>query len=330
MPGPAAPPVKVLLIAGTGRSGSTILANVVGQAPGFFSGGEFRYIWERGLIENRLCGCGARFRECELWSKVLVEAFGAAEGIPSDRLVAAERRVLRSRHLVRLFLGRRRGNDVLHRLGEYPAAVDALYRGVQAVTGARVIVDSSKLPAYGYVLDQLPHIDLRIVHLVRDPRASAYSWSRSKTQPDRGRPGTMVRRSPLRSAADWTVWNAAAQALWAGGHATERYLRVRYEDFATNPRAVADAVCDWLGESARPPFIDDRSIDLGVHHTVAGNPDRLQRGPVELRLDEDWRTAMSRRDRTAVTAVTFPLLNLYGYRRRIRPSEPARRGRGGG
>lgn len=45
--------VKVLYIAGWGRSGSTILDNVLGQVEGFFSGGELSYLWERGLSENR-------------------------------------------------------------------------------------------------------------------------------------------------------------------------------------------------------------------------------------------------------------------------------------
>ena len=44
-------PVKVLLLAGSGRSGSTVLANLLGSVEGAFSGGELRYLWERGLRE---------------------------------------------------------------------------------------------------------------------------------------------------------------------------------------------------------------------------------------------------------------------------------------
>ena len=40
----AAKPVKVLYVAGLGRSGSTILANTLGQVEGFFSGGELNFI----------------------------------------------------------------------------------------------------------------------------------------------------------------------------------------------------------------------------------------------------------------------------------------------
>ena len=42
-------PVRVLYVAGAGRSGSTVLANLLGEVPGFVSVGEVRFLWERGL-----------------------------------------------------------------------------------------------------------------------------------------------------------------------------------------------------------------------------------------------------------------------------------------
>ena len=67
-------PVQVLYIAGTGRSGSTLLAGILGQVDGIFNAGEVRYIWDRGLLANRLCGCGRQFRDCPVWDEILVEA----------------------------------------------------------------------------------------------------------------------------------------------------------------------------------------------------------------------------------------------------------------
>ncbi|MBA3432215.1 MAG: hypothetical protein H0U16_12145, partial [Actinobacteria bacterium] len=53
------PPLKVLFIMGWTRSGSTILDNLLGEVEGFFSTGELHYLWRRGLLEGRLCSCGA-------------------------------------------------------------------------------------------------------------------------------------------------------------------------------------------------------------------------------------------------------------------------------
>ena len=68
---------KVLYIAGWGRSGSTILDNVLGQVDGFFSAGELMFLWRRGLIEGRLCGCGRPLRDCDVWMHILDRAYPA-------------------------------------------------------------------------------------------------------------------------------------------------------------------------------------------------------------------------------------------------------------
>ena len=47
--------------AGSGRSGSTLITTVLGQLDGCFAAGELRYLWQRGMVDNRPCGCGAPF-----------------------------------------------------------------------------------------------------------------------------------------------------------------------------------------------------------------------------------------------------------------------------
>ena len=62
---------RVLAIVGSDRSGSTLLDNMLGGVPGAFSAGEIRYMWERGFAEGRLCGCGRKIVDCDVWSKVI-------------------------------------------------------------------------------------------------------------------------------------------------------------------------------------------------------------------------------------------------------------------
>ena len=78
--------VKVLFIAGPGRSGSTLLDMLLGQINGCYSTGELRFIWSRGFEQNQLCGCGKPFRECEFWTEVVKEAFGGFEDIDYARI----------------------------------------------------------------------------------------------------------------------------------------------------------------------------------------------------------------------------------------------------
>ena len=68
--------VKVLYIAGSGRSGSTILDRILGQLDGFFSVGELCNLWDRGLLAHRKCGCGVPVDQCPTWTGILATGFG--------------------------------------------------------------------------------------------------------------------------------------------------------------------------------------------------------------------------------------------------------------
>lgn len=301
--------VKVLYIAGWGRSGSTMLDNLLGQVDGLFSAGELCYTWAHDLAENGLCGCGATPKECEVWGPVF--AAESVAGIDAREMARLEWENLRTRHLP-LMLDRRGGKLLASRLSGYLSNLERFYRETRRVTGARVVVDSSKSPSYGWALGMASGIDLYVVHLVRDPRATAYSWLKKKLQPDRGEAGYMDQHPPAKSSLLWTVWNASAAAFWR--RSPGRYLPLRYEDLVADPGAALLRILEMVGEGDRDlPFVRGREVDLRVSHTIAGNPNRFRTGTMELRLDDEWKRGMGLRDRALVTLLTLPLLARYGY-----------------
>jgi hypothetical protein len=302
---------KVLYIAGWGRSGSTILDNILGQIDAFFSVGELRYIWDRGLIENSLCGCDVPFMECEMWKQVLNEAFGGPDHIDAYEMLHL-RDSFHTHHALLSLMPQ--GRQLLSvRLEKYSENLERLYQGIQTRTGCRVIVDSSKFPSYGYILGTLPSIDLYIVHLIRDSRAVAFSWLRKKLRDQSGgRARYMKQQSPLRSAWLWSTWNITVETLWK--RSPERYLALRYEDFIQRPREAVEGILDLVQERTNSfPFVEEHKVELGINHTVSGNPSRFRGGTVELRLDEQWQEEMKQTDKTVVTMLTWPLLRHHGY-----------------
>ncbi len=303
--------VKVLYVVGLGRSGSTILSNSLGQIPGFFSGGELNFIWRHNVIENRLCGCGRPFRECPVWTKVMDEAFGGMDGVDPREMMRLQNLGTRTRHIPSMLTeGGRRA--LAERLEKLLTNYGRLYEAIGKVTGSRLIVDSSKEPAHGFAMSMVPGVDFYALHLIRDPRAAAYSWSRKKFQPDTDTREHMVRFSPAKSSALWDSWNASAEALWR--RTPERYLRVRYEDFVADPRESFQKILRLVRVAdAEAPLVGEREVKLGVSHTVSGNPNRFETGAVELRPDHEWISKMNPRDRALVTALTLPLLKHYGY-----------------
>ncbi|WP_166395376.1 sulfotransferase [Rubrobacter marinus] len=301
--------IKVLYIAGWGRSGSTILDNLLGQLEGFFSVGEINCLWERNLLGDWLCGCGRSFRACPVWSEVMKSAFGGVQNIDARKMIRLRDSGARTRH-VPLMLTSLAEPLLKNRLSEYVSNLDRLYRGVKSVTGSRVIVDSSKSPAYSYALNMVPGVDLYVVHLVRDPRAVAYSWQRRK-KVDPKMDGLMVRYGPFRSSVIWSAWNVVTEAFWS--RRSSRYLRIRYEDLVADPLKTLRRIPGLVGEDAKLPDVEGRTVELKVTHTTSGNLSRFKTGTVELRPDEEWRASMKVSDKKLVGALTWPLRRRYGY-----------------
>jgi hypothetical protein len=187
-----------------------------------------------------------------------------------------------------------------------------LYQALAEATGARIIVDSSKLPLYGLLVGQLPGVEMTIVHVVRDPRATAYSWLRKKVTRDRDDGALMQRQEAWKSSLLWLVWNATASLVWPS---RERGVcRVRYEDFANAPQAVLTEVLRQLEiDPEGLTFVAPASVRLRPTHSVAGNANRHESGVVHVSPDNEWQEAMRWHDRVLVTLLTAPGILRFGY-----------------
>jgi hypothetical protein len=307
--------VTVLYVGGHGRSGSTILAQTLGQIPGFVNGGELWQVWYRGLRENERCGCGQPFYSCGFWRAVGDEAFGGWDNVDVDKMVAFRPYLKKSRYAPHYALAAKTGirtRKMKTLLEECDPVLERLYRAIQRVSGAGVVVDSSKRLTYAVLLDLLPFADLRVVHLVRDSRAVAYSWAKSKESPAVVGGRLMPQMSPAQASRDWMFRNVSYDFL--SGFA--RRSRLRYEDFVNDPTFYLAETLIRVGfdDQARSlPVVRGREISLSVDHTVSGNPSRFRTGNIELRPDEEWKAKMRGVDKNVVTALTAPLLLKYGY-----------------
>jgi sulfotransferase family protein len=279
---------------------------------GFFSGGEIRFLWDRYLA-GRFCGCGKPIGECDVWSTVLDSSSQSSAGHADAATINRwQHDAVRVKHTARIL---RQDPSTMQTgaLASYADTILDVYRVLEKVTSARVIVDSSKRPSNGAVLRLLPDVDAYFVHLVRDPRAVVYSQSQVKPNPDRVVPAEMPRVPPRKMALQWNALNLAAEAVRRRGDRRRRLL-LRYEDFASDPAATVGKIVDLVDEQpASLPVTDEGEVFLHGNHTVSGNPSRFQKGLVQVRRDDRWLQAIPRSDYLSTTAITLPLLLRYGY-----------------
>jgi hypothetical protein len=314
--GHAADRPTVLYLAGFGRSGSTLVERLLGEMPGACAAGELTHMWQRGVRENERCGCGQPFQQCPFWRDVGQRAFGGWNQVDVERLMALRVAVDRSRR-VPLHSTPTLQRAFLPGLDEYVRYYSKVYEAAAEVSGSRVVIDSSKHASLAFCLRSSPDVELRVLHLVRDSRAVAHSWSKIVRRPDTESESRMTTYPATTSAVRWNIQNSALQMLSRLG---TPLLRVRYEDLMRAPAATLRRMADFAGlaEGPEAEFLtaDDEGqwwAELTTAHTASGNPMRFATGRIAIRRDDQWQQTMPRGRRRVVTAATLPLLLHYGY-----------------
>ncbi|WP_395394150.1 sulfotransferase [Novosphingobium sp. BL-8A] len=305
--------LRVIYVAGYGRSGSTLLDIALGMRPDVFGAGELtalaRHAWKNG----EYCACGATVRACPFWSSVMARAGGSEAQDMLDRLADLQQRMealAASRRVFARFLPASR--DRYHQANR--ALLEAV--AAQAGQGEIYVLDSSKLPGRALALASMPGIDLHVIHLVRDPRAVA--WSMSRPHPKRIEAGVQrelrpkpafyvaLRWSMVNLVCEWLCWRLVRR--WGDG----RTIRVRYEDFVADPPAVLEAIRARCAPLLPGAAADGLSEVLRPGHQVAGSRHRMQASLV-IREDHVWQRQMPEMARRLVSWITAPLLRRYGY-----------------
>lgn len=295
--GPSTGLNSVVYLAGWGRSGSTILGAILGQYSECQAVGELRHVFAPGVR----CGCGVPVEECRFWTSVVARVETELGGIDRQRFLSYQEEVMQPKQVLDIL-----GGGSNSKLRYVQQVKDALYRAICAQARARVVIDSSKHPADVALLTGVEGATVSIVHLVRDPRATSYSWNR------RRRPGQQ-RLGTLAAAGRWMEWNLLTELVLhrVGG---TRGIRVRYEDLVRQPDRTIGTVLELI--AVTEPIsnaIVDRIAILGPNHMVHSNPSKFRTGAVPIVADDEWRESRSLADKLSVPLATWPLMARYGY-----------------
>lgn len=303
--------INVLFIGGFGRSGSTLLDNVFGQIDEVFSIGELRFIWDRGLQEKQLCGCKKTLYECEIWSKIFKEAYGHIDDEFITYMIDLSQKVDKPKFLLKLILKYDKNYNKLRKA--YQNELEKLYIAIHKVTGAKLIVDSSKTPSHGFIINQIESLDVKVLHLIRDLRAVTYSWKKKKIRPEiTNTQVNMATYSSIRSSIWWSGSNIFTEIL--GRKSKQVFIR-HYESFCEYPQKFIKDIINTYPELQQKElgFIKNKEIYFKQTHTVAGNPSRFKLGNIAIRIDDEWHKNIRKRDKILTTLLAWPLLLRYGY-----------------
>ena len=269
------------------------------------------------------CSCGKLMTTCDFWRQV-----GEAYRSPDRRgLELADFRTgfdvgsnglskrLRSGSLRWSWLERSRDRVLAvawpgHRqeMVEVGSRTQALAEAVMQVTGSHIFVDASKERLRGRYLMRHVEMDVRIIHLVRDPRGVADSTLRHRE----GAGG-----SAEAAARSWVALQRRSQGV-LDELPSDRWTRVFYEDLCANVEATMERLYAFCGADPGRRLAADYRSD----QHLLGNVMRLD-AVGEIKADERWRANCRWRSRRRCGGSPGRPTNVSA--RRCRPGGPADR-----
>lgn len=280
----------LIYIASCPRSGSTILSNMLGNHPEVFNAGEllnmhsFLNNGRIGKYFEGACPCGSPVRDCNVWRPAIRKAMDCTQSMERDFITRMEvfpdkrldKRILQRKQECEDLLSYVRNSEMAIRVGRHCfALLDALAEQQKVNT----LVDSSKVADnLAIYLAHLPEDwEIRIIHVLRDPRATALSMVRGYERAGLKAP------SFYRCMLGWGRTNDLIKKL---SEKTE-YLCLRL-----------DSLCQYpIEELKRVQRILRIDLELSVllracktRHDLAGSKSVAQStGNIELKLDQKWK-----------------------------------------
>jgi len=309
-------PIKIIYIMGAGRSGSTIVDTVLGNHPQVESVGELINVAKSAWQNAEYCACGKKGNECPYWTEVKKE-FEQKIGKQNIRKFIELQSQFESPNFKGFYRLLRERKKITPSFQVYANYTLALFNAIQKVSGKAVIVDSSKLSKRALALAIVPGIDIHIIHLIRDGRGVGWSLKKAYSKnTEVGIQNDIPSRPIWRTTIFWIISNMLS--TWTIKQIdTNKSIRLRYEDFVTEPEIAIKKIGDLIGlnfESITKAIQNSKEFVVG--HTIAGNRLRMS-GKIRLTLDEEWKHKLPRKDKLLFWILAGWLMNIYQYKRII-------------
>jgi hypothetical protein len=306
--------IRYVCLPGSRFTGSTLLGSLLNELPDCASIGSAAGLIRRTDLATYRCSCGELFRECEFWQQIAARTreLGHPVNVYDTDFWNTHLRVSGNR-LVNALLVRSLRWDPLNDIRD---AVVGMVPGIRAAisemawnswslasavlerSGKTVFVDTTRDHQRPKYLGQFPMLEVKVIHLVRDPRAGSASIMKHT--------GADV----VTAARQWTHTNSEA-ARARRYLPEESWMSLHYEALCADPAGVFDRIADFLG--IRRPMLQDGFRNPVSH--IIGNKTRMKRVKYldEIREDLSWQTKLGSAELSTIARITGSTSRTLGY-----------------
>jgi len=292
------------------RSGSTIFDIMLSNSKNVVGVGELTWL-ERILSEypdDVYCSCSCLVRECPFWVSVVSQLND--KGYTDLNILQKQKREIENRSFFWNYI---KGNANKDLVAEYNQYNINLFEEIFRVSGADVIVDSSKSAPRAFYLSLLNDYDVYIFHTVRDPRGMAWSKKKGfKKDPAKGITHDIPPQPITKTIRSWL--GNSILALRVKQHTNANYMLINYDRLNQETDTVLQEASNMTGvDFSDVVEIIRKNEELRTFHVVAGNRVRAT-GKIKLKYDNSWKGNLGFFQSALITLSTFPLLKKFGFK----------------
>jgi hypothetical protein len=256
------------------------------------------------------CSCGLRFTECPFWGRIADRTADLRHPVTvfekdfwNTHVRVSRRRWLNG--VIVSSLGSTWFNTardavvgwappLRRRIAEARTSTWSLARAVLDETGKDVFVDTARYHQRPRYLRGTPRLDLKVIHLVRDPRGNSAS---------------IMKHTGVDAAAaarQWRHYNVEADRVRTL-FPTDSWLRLHYEELCARPQETLDSVARFIGVDPVPL---GRYLEPSERHVI-GNSMRLETVD-EIREDRSWMERLTDEDLRVIARITSSASHRLG------------------
>jgi hypothetical protein len=278
--------IPLLYLLGAGRSGTTLIATVLGNQPKIQAVGEMHQFQEH-LLNNKNCSCGELLEDCVFWEPIL--------NYLDLNLIDLQRNSQKEKHsnILKLMLTRRADK-------EYIALQEDIYRGILNSNSESWILDSSKYISRYLLLSKSKLFNIKGLYVVRDVRGVINSFKKQVQTPKR----------PLSTILYYVLINSFGQLVcWTD----KRVIKIKYEDFIKQPDKMVGKILTHItqtDDSRKKPVVPS---EFHVPHIIGGN--RLKaKSSIVIKPDLEWKNKIPRVVQIVYYFLVFPIMVINKYK----------------
>jgi phage anti-repressor protein len=304
--------VKLIYIAGYGRSGSTLIERILGSNDQIVALGEMKdYLFIIDKPEEK-CACGENVISCKFWNLI----YKYFKGLDINKLRKQQKKYESFSGLKYHFL-RNKGKDIEN----YKEFLYALYSEIFSQSGkeTKYLVDSSKTARESFLrpilLNEVDNIEVKLIHLVRDGRACLYSNLRGSNRKMEKGIDAKIPWVGFRTVISWALANISAHLFkWRFGK--DNYFRLKYEDFIDDPVNKLKEMEKYLDiDFYRQIEMIKQNEAIPLSHQIAGNRLRNKQNlRLSSRYKEMWREKLPLQYKMLFWIFDWPFVLMYGYK----------------